>query len=325
VTRGLLACALLGCGSAAPVATPAAPPPPPPIAPIPVEDENARRSELAAAHHELEDEQATAFAATCDKPAHTDKRCTPSCYAGEPADVRAGKTLHRSVEIVHHVCTADAGNAGPFVIADELGGELRPARGRVPAAAKQGSWQADVEIAVGAALKPELARGDVVRVTSGWRPVTHPITAEHWRCVTAVHYARSLRRPLDGCGAQGQVACEATGNAAAHGINVVHYRLAEARRLHASNDEPGCQAAALEAVAVARGLPRWRQYATLNTTKWKASARYRTRFDGVLDEDTLFTTAIALGTDAEAVYASCGGAGTPKTTAAQEQSFHTCW
>lgn len=175
-----------------------------------------------------------------------------------------------------------------------------------------------------AALKPVLAHGDVVRVTGAWKPRVHPITAEHWRCTTVSHFARSLRHPLDGCGGDGRIACEATGNAAAHGLNVVHYRLAEAKRLHAAGDDPGCQAAALEAIAVARGLPRWRQYMTLNTTKWKPFARYRTRFDGVLDEDTLFTTGIALGTDAEAAYTACGGT-SPKTTAAQEQSFHTCW
>ena len=31
-------------------------------------------------------------------------------------------------------------------------------------------------------------------------------------------------------------------------------------------------------------MPRWRQYASLNTNTWKSFPRYRTRFDGVLDE-----------------------------------------
>ena len=52
--------------------------------------------------------------------------------------------------------------------------------------------------------------------------------------------------------------------------------------------------AALEAVAVARGMPRWRQYASLNTDEWKSWPRYRTRFDGILDEDSLFALAISL-------------------------------
>jgi hypothetical protein len=45
----------------------------------------------------------------------------------------------------------------------------------------------------------------------------------------------------------------------------------------------------------------------------------------VLDEDGVFATAAQLGTDAEAVYAECGGPASAATTAAQEQSFHTCW
>ena len=71
-------------------------------------------------------------------------------------------------------------------------------------------------------------------------------------------------------------------------------------------------------------MPRWRQYVKLNTDRWKASPRYRTRFDGVLDEDALFQTAIDLGVEAQRVLTSCGGADNPPTTAADEQSFHTC-
>ena len=173
------------------------------------------------------------------------------------------------------------------------------------------------------ALEPELARGDVVRVTGTWKPAFHSATRETLRCVTVSHYTRALRTALDGCGGRGGIACEATGNSAAHGLNVIRYRLAEAQRL--GDGKPAeCQQAALEAIAVARGMPRWRQYMSLNTTQWKAFERYRTRFDGVLDEDALFATAIALGTEAEAVYRACGG-GAAKTTAADEQSFHTCW
>ncbi len=323
--RAALVWIAVGCGTTpAPVATVPTPIAPPPIAAV--ESEQAQRDRLTTAHHELEDEQITAFAATCDKPPHSEQRCTPSCYASEALDARAKKKTGSTVEIVHRICAqADAPDTGPFVIADELGGDLRPMRGRVPAAAKKGTWQVEVETEAAAALKPELARGDVVRVIGAWKPVAHPVTAERWRCVTISHYARSLRHPLDGCGAQGQIACEATGSAAAHGINVVHYRLVEAKRLHAANDDTGCQQAALEAIAVARGLPRWRQYATINTGQWKTFARYRTRFDGLLEEDALFATAAALGNDAETIHATCGGAIHPKTSAAQEQSFHTCW
>jgi hypothetical protein len=335
VLRVVICAALVGCGGAA---TPATPPPPAPAATdrADLEAERAARAEqerkdqLAAAHRELEDEQSTALAATCDKPATepTQPRCEPSCYRAEPADPRAGKKLGRA-EIVHLVCRpAGAGDGGPIVFADEVGGAkvaLRKARGRMPKPHRKGTWEAELAAAVGAALAPELERGEVLRVNGGWKKLTHPVTKERLRCVTVSHHVKAMRRALDACGGRGAIACEAAGNVAAHGINVVHYRLAEARRLHAAGKDTECQQAALEAIAVARGLPRWRQYVTLNVDQWKGSPRYRTRFDGILDEDTVFTTAIALGVEAQAVHADCGGAATPVTPVAQEQSFHTCW
>ncbi len=287
--------------------------------------EQQRRDKLAASHRELEAEQSTALAAGCEKTEAPDphQRCEPSCYRAEPADPRAGKKLGRA-EIVHLACKSGDAESGPIVFADELGGAVRAARGPMPKPHKQGSWEAEVEAAVGAALQPELARGDVIRVTGAWRVIAHPVTKERLRCVTVSHHVASLRRGLDACGGHGGLACEALGNAAVHGLNVVHYRLAEARQLHATGLEPECQQAALEALAVARGLPRWRQYVTLNVNQWKPYPRYRTRFDGILDEDTLFTTAASLGREAETLHVDCGGASS-RTTAAQEQSFHTCW
>lgn len=216
---------------------------------------------------------------------------------------------------MHRVCTR---TDGVFLVLDEGANlQVRSAK-RLPTASKQGTWQAEVEAAVRIALEPELARGDIVRVTGAWQ--TTVVAKEALRCAPVSHYTRALRRPLDACGSIGGTVCEAIHSDAAHGINVVHYRLLEARRLQGE----ACQQAALEAIAVARGMPRWRQYMSLNTTKWKPAKRYRTRFDGTLDEDALFATAIALGVEAEKAYADCGG-GRPKTTAMQEQSFHTCW
>ncbi len=325
--RIALCCAtLVGCGAGGAAAPPAQPVVASVAAISPAQAEQQRRMKLAAAHRELEAEQSAALAATCEKsdPPAPHSRCEPSCYRAEPADPRAGKQLGRA-EIVHLACrSADAAETGPIVFADEIGGALRAARGRMPKLHLKGSWEAEVEAAVGAALQPELSRGDVIRVTGAWTLITHPVTKERLRCVAVSHHVAAIRRPLDGCGGRGAIACEVTGNAAVHGINVVHYRLAEARQFHTIGLEPECQQAALEAIAVARGLPRWRQYVTLNVNQWKAYPRYRTRFDGILDEDTLFATAASLGRDAEALHVECGGA-SGRTTAAQEQSFHTCW
>ncbi len=312
---------LVACGGSS-----SSPPPARPAAAVPADpseadlqaqhdrEEHAKRDEIVAAHRKIEEQQQDALAASCDDPQHHDAhaRCQPSCYAPAAPDPRAGKKLHGPVEIQHEVCqlAPDA----PYVILDDVDPKLavRPLRGRPPRAHKKGTWQADVEKAV------------PVVVTGTWRELTHPVTKERVRCVTAARVA-SLGKPLDACGGTGDVACEASGNAAAHGLDVVHFRLVEARQLQAAGKAQQCQQAALEAIAVARGMPRWRQYAKLNVEHWGKQTSFRTRFDGVLDEDTLFATATRLGGEAETVYAACGGAGSAVTTAEQEQSFHTCW
>jgi hypothetical protein len=316
---------VLACGSAPP---PPPPPPPPPVARVatPVQSEQAKHDEIVAAHRKIESDQADALAATCDEPDAHDKheRCLPSCYATEPNDTRAGKKLAGATELQHLACERPDGG---YLIADELDAKLavRAARGRFPKPHKKGSWQADVEAALAEAALPKLPRGDALVVTGAWHDVANPLTHERMRCVAVSQFGKAMHGKLDACGSDGTIACEAAGNVAARGINVVHYRLAEARQLEAANKPTECQQAALEAIAVARGMPRWRQYAKLNAGHWVVHAGYRTRFDGTLDEDALFEVAIKLGGEAEQVYVACGGAAGAPTTVAQEQSFHTCW
>jgi hypothetical protein len=200
---------------------------------------------------------------------------------------------------------------------------LLGARGRFPKPHKPGTWQARVEAAVMEHTK--LPAHDAIVVAGTWRPTRHPLVAKRVRCVRVSHYTKAMQHPLDGCGSEATLGCEAIGDPAARGINVVHYRLLEARRLQAAGKAELCQQAALEAVAVARGLPRWRQYAKLNVGAWKTRIAYRTRLDGVIDEDTLFEVAASLGKQAEDVLAACGGPAGAATTADQEQSFHACW
>lgn len=302
---------LAACGSSAP-------PPPKPVEPPPPKrvavTEQVKHDEIVAAHRKIEVEQQDALGQTCDAKVATNDhpRCLPGCYATEPVDPRAGKKQSGAVEVRHTVCERD----GAYIYADEVEPvPLRKAKGRFPTAHKKGTWQEPIETAL---------KIQKLVVTSNWRDVTHPLTHEKLRCVTASQFTRSLRHPLDACGGDGAVACEASGNAAARGINVVHFRLAEAKTLQAANKQDDCQKAAIEALAVARGMPRWRQYAKLNVGKWVDHAGYRTRFDGILDEDTLFATTATLGSEAEQVYAACGGSA-PATKASDEQSFHTCW
>ena len=329
---GALCCALAACGGGRPVAAPPAAPPGPSAAELRAQHEReaqAHHDEIVAAHRKLEDEQQTALAATCTEPAPhpAHDRCLPSCYPTEPADRRAGTKLRGAVAIEHVVCRAPgAGADDPLRTMDELGARLgvREVHGRFPRAHRKGSWQAEIEARLLTEQPPRPASGDVFVVAGRWRAVTDPLTKERLRCVTVWQYMHA-RGALDGCAAGANVTCEAAGDPATRGLNVVHYRLAEARRLQAAGKLADCQEAALEAVAVARGLPRWRQYVTLNVEHWVRHAAYRTRFDGILDENALFAAAAALGPQAEAVYAACGGPPGAPTTPEQEQSFHTCW
>jgi hypothetical protein len=325
--RRVACLALIACGgSSAPKPTPAVIVTPAITTSDPDADkrrEQAKHDDIVASHRKLEEEQQSALALGCTEPKNHEKheRCLPSCYATEPADPRAGKRLSGNIELAHLVCEQDGG----YALADELDPKLavRGARGR-PASHKPGSWQQTIEAALAEAHRPKLGRGEAYVVTGAWRTLEHPLTKARLRCVTATLYLRP-RRPLDGCGADGTLACEATGNGAARAINVAHYRLAEAQRLQTAGKTAECQQAALEAVAVARGLPRWRQYVKLNIAKWIDHPGYRTRFDGILDEDALVAKIAAIGGEAEQVYVACGGAAGAPTKAAQEQSFHTCW
>ncbi|HUJ58916.1 MAG TPA: hypothetical protein VLX92_10500 [Kofleriaceae bacterium] len=323
---GLVCAVLAACGSSPPPAPPAPPAPPPgpsaaELAAQRAAAEQAQHDAAVAAHRKLEEQQQDALAATCSEPPHADHaRCLPSCYPTEPADPRAGKKLSGQIQIEHLVCQA----GDTFLLADELAAGKLHARGvrGHPAPHRKGSWQAEIEAWLAGAHP---ARGDAFVVAGSWRELVHPLTHEKLRCVAASHYVRAMRGALERCGVRGDVACEAAGDPAARAINVVHYRLAEARALAAAGKNDDCQQAALEAIAVARGLPRWRQYAKLNVGTWTAHAAYRTRFDGTLDEDALFAAAASQGSEAEQVYARCGGAAGAPTTPEQEQSFHTCW
>ena len=318
---------LIACGSSSPHPAPTANEPPPKKAPTAEElraKEQAKHDEIVAAHRAAESEQQDALAATCADPKTPAPRCEPACYQAEGKDPREGRRVAGQVEVEHLVCQRqlDNGEWGPPAFVDELEPKLktRPNPRGKPKEHKKGSWQGEVE----AALHEQLGKDGVVVTGGNWTQRPHPLTHETMRCTTASQYT-AMSGKLDACGGTGKVACEAGGNAAAHAINVIHFRLAEARQLAAQKKEADCQKAALEAIAVARGLPRWRQYKKLNVGQWKDGLVYRTRFDGVLDEDALFATATTLGTEAESLYASCGGDVNAKTKAEQEQSFHVCW
>jgi hypothetical protein len=287
-------------------------------------EEQKKREEITASHRVAELEQQNAMAATCSEPKPWTKheRCLPSCYPTEEAAANADTKLSGPTEMEHIVCRRDG--QVPFAVVDALDAKLaiKQVRGRFPKPHRKGS--AEATLATWFVDSVKLAKHDVVVVKGAWRNHKHPLTRESLSCVRVAHYAKALRGKVGECGAGPGITCEAAGNGAARAINVVHFRLAEAKRLQAASKAEQCQQAALEAVAVARGLPRWRQYKKLNVDEWNDKLLYKTRFDGLLDEDTLFATVTALGAEAETLYAACGGA-TPTTNVDQEQSFHMCW
>ncbi len=289
-------------------------------------------AEIAAKHQKLELAQQDAMSATCsDSTKWAAQHCSPTCYPAEPKDPRAGTKLAGRVELQHHACQRAAlGDDAPWMLVEELDDKplvARAHRGRAPKPHKKGSWQADVAAALAKTRTGKPPRGEVVTVLGAARSVTHPVTKEALRCVTIAQYTTVPRGELDDCGvaeAGTPVTCEAAGSAAARGVNLARFRLAEAARLRdAVKDEP-CRTAALDALATARGLPRWRQWAKLNTGVWKEGMAYKTRFDGILDEDGLFALAPVLEQEALQMLAACNMVGTPPTKPEAEHAFHSC-
>jgi hypothetical protein len=291
-------------------------------------EELDKKEAIAATHRVAELEQQNAMAASCSEPKPWNKqpRCLPSCYPTQEADTRAETKLTAAMELQHVVCKR-IGEV-PYAVVDEIGGaklRVQPARGKFPRPHKKGSWQAELATWFRDEQTTKLPKTDVIIVKGTWANRKHPVSRERMSCVAVSRFTRGLRGKLDECGASPKgITCEAAGNGAARAINVVHYRVVEAKRLKAAGKADGCQQAALEAIAVSRGLPRWRQYKKLNVAEWNDKLVYKTRFDGLLGEDALFDAVTLLGSEAEAIYAACGGTGAT-TTVEQEQSFHMCW
>jgi hypothetical protein len=293
--------------------------------------EREEHKAIVTKHRVLESAQQDALGATCEDPSKwAPQHCKPTCYPAEEKDPRAGIKLAGNVELQHHVCqrVLAGDQMGPWLIIEDLDGkklEARTKRGQFPKPHKKGSWQAEIATALADQRVGKAPRGEVFSVLGGAvRAMKHPITHESLRCVTVAQYTTLPRAKLDPCGTSGKAACEASGNAAARGINLARFRISEAAKLRDAHKDDACRTAALDALATARGLPRWRQYAKLNVGAWTEGLAYKTRFDGVLDEDSLFALASTLATEAQKLLVDCGMVGTPPTTPEHEHAFHSC-
>jgi hypothetical protein len=100
-------------------------------------------------------------------------------------------------------------------------------------------------------------------------------------------------------------ACEPGGSNVVVGVNLIHFRIETATAAQA-NDKAKCQREAQSAVAISRGVARFRDEAK-TAKSWATGLTYRTRYDGDLDEQKLFELVTKNGDAAAKLFTACGG------------------
>jgi hypothetical protein len=250
-------------------------------------------------------------------------RCFPSCYAPEAPAADAGKSFKGCGTFDQGVCELSNGQmwGDPYFLEQTTPQSLEPCKFPSSRSTKWAQMNKFIREST-----DNMSASDVFVVAPDTQNWTDERTDDGLRrCVSATYYAKDMPLTKSRCGgANDAVVCEASLSATARAINVTHYRLDEAKKLQASGDAAGCRAAALEAIAVARGLPKWRDY-MMSDRSWWINLTYKTRYDGSLSEDALFKKTASLGKSALDAYHACGGTGNAVTSEAQEQSFHACW
>ena len=170
-------------------------------------------------------------------------------------------------------------------------------------------------------LKDDLKPGDVVLIPANSRWGTYEDSSGGaGRSVDIYWYSKTRHLDLNQCGeADENVVCEASGSKSSKAINMAHYRLDEAKKAQTEKKDGVCQAAARQAVAISRGLPKFRKRA-VESDNWAEGRTYKTRYDAVLDEKALFKKLAAIAKEAEKAFKACGGKELD-TTEAEEYVF----
>ena len=164
----------------------------------------------------------------------------------------------------------------------------------------------------------EPKKGDVafIAASDDWG-MADSSNGDKLRCLELQWYSKDDTVQMSKCGhPDDKVACEVTGSKTVRAINVIHYRIEEAKKLKAS-DKQACQQAALQAVAFSRGIPKFKKSLGSDSAE---GLTYKTRYDGVLTEVKAFARIKQLGTEALALYKSCGG-GSGATKGDEEMAF----
>jgi hypothetical protein len=241
--------------------------------------------------------------------------CTPSCYEPDVPSPDAGKETKACTHYTKGFCaTLEPGgwtepelNQGAT-----FQGIVNDCKFPKPNA---GKWAKLSKRAV-KILEPKAGDVAFIPANSDWE-AAESSDGSTLRCLDLHWYEKNSTVTMTKCGHPDEaVVCEVSGSKSVRAINMIHYRVDEAEKLK-SSDKQGCQAAALQAVAFSRGLPKFK--ANLGSG-WASGLTYKTRYDGVLKEAALFAQVKKLGDQATALYKACGG-GTPKTSDADEMGF----
>jgi hypothetical protein len=240
--------------------------------------------------------------------------CAPSCYQPEP-DARAEK--EGCGDRLKYLCeTALMGQWSEPAVQAGSGSEKSMPDCAFPKPPTSGKW---VELSARARKHIAGSPDDIVFIhdDADWEPVDSS-DGSRLRCVEVHWYAKNHKLSSNACGVfeRDDVTCEPAGSKAARALNIAHYRLDEAQKLKDAGQNDDCQSAARQALAISRGLPKWKA----QKRDWKNGLTYKTRYDGTLSEADLFAKVASVGEQASTLYKTCGGSAA-ETTESEEFTF----
>jgi hypothetical protein len=149
----------------------------------------------------------------------------------------------------------------------------------------------------------------------------HPTHTEVDKDVcTPTCYPKLAIEPIKHCGTDETIGCEEGGSETAFAINVIHYRIEEAKTAQHDGHTDVCTKAAFVAAAFATGLPEFRDVRR-KEKRWVDNISYQTRWDDTLSEDALFAKARSSEQVAEKLYNACGGEPMPDATPKDKFAF----
>jgi hypothetical protein len=155
----------------------------------------------------------------------------------------------------------------------------------------------------------KMSPGDkVVVVADDWDIERHKISgAVIGRVIGFRHYSKSFSVKMNNClSPDDKVVCEASGSKTVKALNIIHYRLEQARKLKQAGDKRLCSIAAWGAAKTSRWIKKFKEEQQKDD-HWAQGLTYKTRWDGSLTEEQAFALVDKSDRDAEALFTACGG------------------